>query len=185
MNLSSPAAVGTLLRRHGLRPQRRLGQNFLVDANTLARIVDAAGLQPGDGVLEIGAGLGVLTESSAARVGELGRVVSIEIDGRLLPVLTETIGAIGQVTLINRDALDLDFAALPDLSASPRPTRVVANIPYQITSPLIAKLLEARGLFSPIVLLVKKEVAERLAAVQALLITAPLLYSRNIMRASS
>jgi 16S rRNA (adenine1518-N6/adenine1519-N6)-dimethyltransferase len=164
INLSSPAAVGAVLRRHNLRPQRRLGQNFLVDANILAKICDAAELEPGAGVLEIGPGLGVLTQQLAERVGETGKVLSIEIDRSLLPVLDESLADLPQATVVNADALSVDFDEAADTYSLPLPLHVVANIPYQITSPLIAKFLAMEKPLSTIVLLVQKEVAGRLTA---------------------
>lgn len=162
MNLSSPSAVSALLRRHGLRPVKRHGQNFLVDANTLAKIADSGGIVPGDSVLEIGGGLGVLTTALAERVGETGRVVTVELDRSLIPVLGETVGSITQVTVVNADALSLDLPVLVREHFAGASIRVVANIPYNITSPLIANLLTHKSLFSAIVLLVQREVAERL-----------------------
>ncbi len=160
--LVSPVAVSGLLSKHGLRPQHRLGQNFLVDYNALARILTAAEVALGDRVIEIGAGLGVLTQALAAGVGDGGVVVSVEVDRRLEPALADTLGSLGQVQLAFVDALEVDFEAL--LSADRFPVKLVANIPYQITSPLIARLLELKSLFTHIVLLVQKEVADRLVA---------------------
>jgi 16S rRNA (adenine1518-N6/adenine1519-N6)-dimethyltransferase len=164
VNLSSPAAVGAILRRHNLRPQRRLGQNFLVDGNILAKICDAAEITPGCGVLEIGPGLGVLTTALAERVGVDGRVLSIEIDRALLDALEENVGDAPQVTVINADALSVDFDLAVNENFVPTPLHVVANIPYQITSPLIARFLEMQHEIQSIVLLVQREVAARLAA---------------------
>ncbi len=165
MNLSSPAAVAALLRRHDLRPRRRFGQNFLVDANTLAKIVTAGALGPGDSVLEIGAGLGVLTRSLAEAVTPSGRVVALEIDGDLLPALAETTGELTQVEVVPGDAMALDWPAFLDAQfAGTGPVSVVANIPYNITSPLLTTLLDQRGRFARIVLLVQREVAARLGA---------------------
>jgi 16S rRNA (adenine1518-N6/adenine1519-N6)-dimethyltransferase len=166
MNLSSPAALAALLRRHGLRPRRRFGQNFLVDANTLAKIVTAGALGPGDSVLEIGAGLGVLTRALAQSVGEAGRVVSLEIDHDLLPALAETVGNLPQVQIVPGDAMALDWPAFLDahFAGSVSQVSVIANIPYNITSPLLTTLLDQRGRFARIVLLVQKEVAARLGA---------------------
>jgi 16S rRNA (adenine1518-N6/adenine1519-N6)-dimethyltransferase len=163
-NLSSPAVVAALLRRHGLRPQRRLGQNFLVDANVLNKICDAAGIIFGSSVLEIGPGLGVLTSQLASRTGTEGKVLSIEIDRGLLPALQETIGELEHVSILNADALSVDFDAVISEYGLSDPLHVVANIPYQITSPLLAKFLEMRHELSSVVLLVQKEVASRLAA---------------------
>ncbi|MBV9848969.1 MAG: 16S rRNA (adenine(1518)-N(6)/adenine(1519)-N(6))-dimethyltransferase RsmA [Armatimonadetes bacterium] len=164
MNLSSPAAVTALLKKHHLRPRRRFGQNFLVDANTLAKIVQAGDVGPGDRVLEIGAGLGTLTRALAEAVGETGRVVSLEIDRGLLPALEETVGALPQVAVVPGDALALDWPAFLTAQFGDAPLKAVANIPYNITSPLLTALLAQRGRLSRIVLLVQKEVAQRLAA---------------------
>jgi 16S rRNA (adenine1518-N6/adenine1519-N6)-dimethyltransferase len=164
INLSSPAAVSDLLRRHNLRPQRRLGQNFLVDANILAKICNAAEISVGAGVLEVGPGLGVLTRQLAQRVGESGKVLSIEIDRALLPALKETLVDMPQVSVLNADALSVDFDAAVAEYQLPLPLHVVANIPYQITSPLIAKFVGMTSSVQTIVLLVQKEVATRLVA---------------------
>ena len=141
MNLSSPAAVSALLKRHNLHPRKRFGQNFLVDGNTLAKIVMAGGLEPGGAVLEIGAGLGVLTSALAEAVTETGRVVSVEVDTDLLPALVETTGSLPQVQIVTADAMALDWPAFLDayFSGGQKPS-VVANIPYNITSPLLTTL---------------------------------------------
>ncbi len=164
MNLSSPAAVSALLKRHNLRPRKRFGQNFLVDGNTLAKIVAAGELAPGGYALEIGAGLGVLTAALADAVTETGRVVSVEVDTDLLPALEETLAEKPQVQIVTADALALDWPAFLDEHFSGAKPAVVANIPYNITSPLLTTLLAQHGRFSRIVLLVQKEVAARLGA---------------------
>ena len=165
MNLSSPAAVSALLKRHHLHPRKRFGQNFLVDGNTLAKIVAAGELEPVGAALEIGAGLGVLTSALAEAVTETGRVVSVEVDTDLLPALAETVGDKPQVQVVTADALALDWPAFLDkhFPENVKPA-VVANIPYNITSPLLTTFLEQHGRFSRIVLLVQKEVAARLGA---------------------
>lgn len=166
MNLSSPAAVAALLKRYGLHPRRRFGQNFLVDANTLAKIVGAGDVGEGDCVLEIGAGLGVLTQALAEAVGLDGQVVTIEIDRDLLPALTETVADRPQVRVVSADALTLDWPGFLRErfgNESPR-VKVVANIPYNITTPLLTGLLASKDYFAVIVLLVQKEVAQRLGA---------------------
>lgn len=164
MNLSSPAAVAALLKRHQLRPRRRFGQNFLVDANTLGKIVGAGEVGSGDAVLEVGAGLGVLTRALAEAVGGAGKVVALEIDRDLLPALAETVGALPQVTVVPGDAMTLDWPAFLAEQFGDVPVKVVANIPYNITSPLLTTLLAQRGRLSRLVLLVQKEVAQRLSA---------------------
>lgn len=168
MNLSSPAAVAALLRRHGLHPRRRFGQNFLVDANTLAKIVGAGNVGPGDRVLEIGTGLGVLTAALAEAVTESGQVVTVEVDRDLLPALTDTVAALPQVRVVSADALALAWPQFLSERFSDGPRiKVIANIPYNITTPLLTTLLAQRGRFGVIVLLVQKEVAQRLAAAPA------------------
>jgi 16S rRNA (adenine1518-N6/adenine1519-N6)-dimethyltransferase len=164
INLSSPAAVGALLRRHNLKPQRRLGQNFLVDSNILSKICDTADLTIGAGVIEVGPGLGVLSQQLAERVTKTGKVLCIEIDRFLLPALGETIGDLPQVSLLNADALTVDFDEASETYELPQPLHIVANIPYQITSPLLSKFLTMKTPVATIVLLVQKEVAARLTA---------------------
>lgn len=162
MNLASPADVAALLRRRGLRPNRRRGQNFLVDANVLARVADAADLRPEDGVLEIGPGLGGLTRALAARAG---RVLAVEVDTGLYAALTEeTVADLPHVRVLLADFLELDLPACVPEHLGPGRHPVAANIPYSITSPVIVRLLEHGALFDRIVLLVQKEVADRLAA---------------------
>ena len=164
MNLSSPAAVNALLKRYNLQPRRRFGQNFLVDSNVLARIVDAGAVVQGGQVLEIGSGLGVLTQALAEAVTLSGRVVTVEVDRNLLPVLTETVGNLPQVRVVSNDALEIDWSAFIPQNFTDAPIAVIANIPYNITSPLIATFLEQRARYSVVVLLVQKEVATRIAA---------------------
>ncbi|HLR46951.1 MAG TPA: 16S rRNA (adenine(1518)-N(6)/adenine(1519)-N(6))-dimethyltransferase RsmA [Deinococcales bacterium] len=152
--LTDRGKVRDLLARHGLAPDRGFGQNFLVDRATLAAITGAAGLGPADTVLEFGPGLGALTVELAARAG---RVLSVELDRRLVPVLEETTGHLDNVTVLNEDALDFDYSVLPDGS------RLVANLPYNVATPLISRAL-ASGRLATLTVMVQKEVAERLAA---------------------
>ncbi len=154
VRLSTPGGVKALLARHGLRPDRDLGQNFLVDGFALRAIVDAAGITPRDTVLEIGPGLGVLTRELAAAARE---VVSVELDERLRPVLAETLAGSDNVELVFQDALDFDFRRMP------RGSLLVANLPYNVATPLVALALEAAR-FRRLVFLVQREVAERMAA---------------------
>ncbi|MGO8670498.1 MAG: 16S rRNA (adenine(1518)-N(6)/adenine(1519)-N(6))-dimethyltransferase RsmA [Capsulimonadaceae bacterium] len=164
MNLTSPSMVHGLLKSHGLRPSRRFGQNFLVDANTLNRIVEAGELASGDQALEIGAGLGTLTRALADVVTLDGRVVTIEVDRGLIGVLAETVGDLPQVRVIGADATEISWPDFISHYFGPGPISVVANIPYNITSPLIAALMSAKDRFRVVVLLVQQEVALRLAA---------------------
>ncbi|MBU0704607.1 MAG: ribosomal RNA small subunit methyltransferase A [Chloroflexi bacterium] len=148
-----------LLKQWGLRPSRGLGQNFLCNQTILERIVAAAELTPDDVVLEIGAGLGALTELLAR---DAGSVVAVELDERLIPVLQSTLADFENITLIQGDILALDPAAL--INASNLQYKVVANLPYYITSAVLRHLLEASLKPQCIVITVQREVAERIVA---------------------
>ena len=152
-----PLPVTDLLRRHGLRPRKSLGQNFLIDEGALARIAAAAALTADDAVLEIGPGLGSLTRHLAVAARQ---VVAVEIDQTLLPVLAEVVAGHPNVRVVHADVLTVDPA---ELSEGQR-YKVVANIPYYITSAVIRHLLEARVRPDVIVLTVQREVAERICA---------------------
>jgi 16S rRNA (adenine1518-N6/adenine1519-N6)-dimethyltransferase len=150
--------VCSLLRQYDLRPSKGLGQNFLVDPIILEKIVAAANLTPDGTVLEIGAGLGTLTEHLARAAG---RVVAVELDERLMPVLHDTLSRFDNVTLVQGDILELDPAALVAPAAR---YKVVANLPYYITSAVLRHLLEARVRPLRLVITVQREVAERIVA---------------------
>ena len=153
-----PLDVRHLLQRHGLRPKKSLGQNFLVDEKALARVAAAAELTPDDTVLEIGPGLGSLTRHLAEAVQ---RVVAVEVDADLLPALEDTLRPYGNVEVIHADILRVNLARQV---APPPGYKVVANIPYYITSALVRYLLEAPARPARIVLTVQLEVAERMVA---------------------
>lgn len=152
-----PLEIGALLRAHGLRPQRDLGQNFLADSSILRRIVQAAELPPEAAILEVGPGLGSLTRWLAAVAR---RVVAVELDTHLLPVLEDVLGGFDNVEIVQGDILRLDPATLMHEEGY----FVIANIPYYITSALVRHLLEARVKPRRIVLTVQREVAERICA---------------------
>jgi 16S rRNA (adenine1518-N6/adenine1519-N6)-dimethyltransferase len=152
--LHAPTVVRSLLDRHGLRADKAFGQNFLVDMNALEAVVDAAELKGNETVLEVGPGLGVLTRELTRRAG---RVVSVELDRRLVPVLQETVGRADNLEIVLGDALEFDFDLLPPGSF------VIANLPYNIATPFIARALES-CVFARIVVMVQKEVAQRLVA---------------------
>ena len=162
MRLLSPTDVRGLLAGHGLRPSRALGQNFLADPNTARRIVRLAGVEPGTRVLEIGPGIGSLTVALADAVGEEGQVVALELDRHLLPVLDEVLAGAGNVRVVHGDALTVDYEEL--LGDPGAPWLMVANLPYNIATPLVARLLEDVPRLGRLVVMVQKEVAERLAA---------------------
>ncbi len=150
-----------ILKKYRLTLNKKLGQNFLADKNILKKIVDSAELKPDDRVLEIGPGIGTLTRELAARAGKL---VAVEIDSRLMPVLEETTSCLSNVKLINRDILKIDLRRLWEEVFSPGRVKVVANLPYYITSPVIMKLLEEDFPLESVVVMVQKEVALRMTA---------------------
>lgn len=161
-NLSDPATVRSVLSRHGFSFSKALGQNFLIDPDVCPAMADAAVRSPEDGVLEIGPGIGVLTAELCARAK---KVVSVELDRRLLPVLSDTLAEFDNVEIVNEDVLKLDLhALLQEKFADCKRVSVCANLPYYITSPVVMKLLEARLPLSQIVVMVQKEAAERLCA---------------------
>ncbi len=153
MNLNVPQ----LLRAHGLRPDKRLGQNFLVDDSHLERIVEAAGVQPGAEVLEVGPGLGSLTRHLAAAAQ---RVVAVELDGDLLPVLRSVLAESPNVEIVHGDILKTDLSQHFERDGF----LVIANIPYYLTSNLIRHLLESAPRPARLALTVQKEVAQRACA---------------------
>lgn len=160
-----PLDVPALLHKYGLRPDKKLGQNFLIDPEALEQIVQIAGVSPKDIVLEVGPGLGSLTRYLALASEQ---VLAVELDRKLIPVLSDTLSAFANVTLIQGDILKLQpdeliqsgYTGQAELSGY----LVVANIPYYITSALIRHLLEARLKPTRFVLTVQREVAERICA---------------------
>jgi len=157
VDVADPRALRDVLRRHGVRAAASLGQRFLVDRGVLAAIVDAAELSSDDDVLEIGPGPGVLTAALAARVRS---VTAVEVDPRMVALLAETLSDHKNVRIIQADALKVDLLAL-----APRPiTRIVANLPYQITTPLLERFLANDRRPALVVVLVQQEVARRMAA---------------------
>ncbi len=164
MKADAPAYLGRsrsywreLLRRHGIRPDKRLGQHFLVEPKHLRKVLAAAELSGGESVLEIGAGIGTLTVGLAEQAR---RVIAVEYDARLLPALREAMEPGAMVEIIHGDILDLDLEELVD----EQDYWVIANIPYHITSMLLRRLLEAPKSASRVVLTVQREVAERVVA---------------------
>jgi 16S rRNA (adenine1518-N6/adenine1519-N6)-dimethyltransferase len=152
-----PSKASRLLRQFGVRPSRRLGQSFLVDSAALEKVIRAASLDRGDTVLEVGAGLGVLTRRLAR---EVRRVVSVEFDRQLIPILQQVVAGLPHVTLVHADIMHLD---LEPLLAEAR-YRVVANIPYNLTSALLRRFLLSSRPPDRIVFMVQKEVGERVVS---------------------
>jgi len=166
VRLLSPTDVRGLLAAHDLRPSRALGQNFLADPNTARRIVRLAGVGPGDRVLEVGPGIGSLTVALAEAVAPGGEVLALELDRHLLPVLDEVVDGLGNVRVAQGDALTVDYSVL--LEDGPlgdaRPWSMVSNLPYNVATPLLARLLDDVPRLATLSVMVQKEVAERLAA---------------------
>jgi len=146
-----------ILRSFGIRASKRLGQNFLIDPSVVAEIVAAADIQPEDLVLEIGPGIGTLTQGLA----EAGaQVLAVELDDRLLPVLQQTVGSYPNVRILHDDILKVDISR----EMNGRTFKVVANLPYYITTPIIMGLLEQKLPVERLVTMVQKEVADRMVA---------------------
>ncbi|MEW6771408.1 MAG: 16S rRNA (adenine(1518)-N(6)/adenine(1519)-N(6))-dimethyltransferase RsmA [Bacillota bacterium] len=160
-NLTSPAAVRALLSRYGVRPKKRLGQNFLINPGILGKIVAAANLTVADTVVEIGPGVGTLTRRL---VEAAGKVVAVEVDPALVALLKETLSGFPNLYLVEGDALKADFNALVAAAGGAFPYKVVANLPYYITTPLLTRLLTGNFKVALLVVMVQKEVALRLVA---------------------
>lgn len=150
-----------IIQKYDFVFQKRFGQNFLVDTHVLEKIIQAAGLTKEDLVLEIGPGIGTMTQYLAENAG---RVVAVEIDSNLIPILKETLKDYDNVTVINEDILKVDVAALAEQYNGGRPIKVVANLPYYITTPIIMGLFESQVPIDNITVMVQKEVAERMQA---------------------
>ncbi|OPY09537.1 MAG: Ribosomal RNA small subunit methyltransferase A [Syntrophaceae bacterium PtaB.Bin038] len=150
----------SLLRKHGIRPRKRLGQNFLCDPNILEKIVRIAGVRDTDTVVEIGSGIGVLTALLAARAR---RVIALEVDRRLVEVLRSELGGLSNVAIVHGDVLEYDFASARAEGGKGR-VRVVGNVPYNLSSPIVLRLLDYRESVDRAVLMLQREVADRLAA---------------------
>lgn len=150
----------SLLRKHGIRPLKRLGQNFLCDPNILEKIVRIADVRDTDTVVEIGAGIGVLTALLAARAR---RLVALEVDRRLVAVLNTELGEAPNIEIVHGDVLEYDFASVRPGGGEGR-LRVVGNVPYNLSSQIVLRLLDYRESVDRAVLMLQREVAERLAA---------------------
>ncbi len=159
--LSNIGTIKDILQRHEFQFSKALGQNFLVNPTVCPRIAEMGNAKPGFGIIEIGTGIGVLTVELAQRAD---KVVCIEIDSRLLPVLEETLADCKNVTVINEDVLKVDLAALIAKEFAGLEVAVCANLPYYITSPIIMELLEARLPIRSITVMVQREAAQRICA---------------------
>lgn len=160
-NLTDIGAVRELLGRYGFHFSKALGQNFLINPSVCPRMAEACGADARTGVLEIGPGIGVLTQELAKRAG---RVAAVELDERLLPVLAETLAAYPNVHVLHGDVMKLDLRKLLSEEFGEQRVAVCANLPYYITSPVIMRLLESRLPVDNITVMVQREAAQRLCA---------------------
>lgn len=158
-NLGNPQNTIELIKKHDFRFQKKFGQNFLIDTHVLEKIISASGVTKEDMVLEIGPGIGTMTQYLAEAARE---VVAVEIDRNLIPILEETLSEYDNVTIINEDVLKVDIAKLAEEKNGGRPIKVVANLPYYITTPIIMGLFESKVPLDNITIMVQKEVAERM-----------------------
>lgn len=161
MRLHSPKYIKEILDRFGFKFSKSLGQNFLIDGNIVRNIVKGADISKDDYVLEIGPGIGTLTEELALNAK---KVVSVEIDKKLLPILEYTLSKYDNVEIVNGDILKIDIQELIDEKLGGGPVKVVANLPYYVTTPIIAKLIEDELNIESITVMVQKEVADRIVA---------------------
>ena len=159
--LSSHKATKEVVQKHNFKFSKSLGQNFLIDTNVIDRILEGARVKEGDYVIEVGPGIGTLTK-------EMGRtakkVVAIEIDKTLIPILEETLADFPNIEVINQDILKVDVQELVKEKLNGGPVKLVANLPYYITTPIVMKFLEEDIPVTDIVVMVQKEVADRMNA---------------------
>ena len=158
-NLGIPQNTIEILKKYNFNFQKKFGQNFLIDTSVLERIIAAAQITKEDCVLEIGPGIGTMTQYLAEQAG---KVVTVEIDKALMPVLEETLAPYENVKVINADFLKLDVMELAQELGGGRPIKVVANLPYYVTTPIIMSLFESGAPLESITIMVQKEVAERM-----------------------
>ena len=157
--LSDPKKTIEVIQKYQFAFQKRFGQNFLIDAHVLEKIVSAAGITKDDCVLEIGPGIGTMTQYLAESAGQ---VIAVEIDTNLLPILADTLKDYSNVKVINQDILKVDINELVKEYNNGRPIKVVANLPYYITTPIIMGLFESNVPIDNITVMVQKEVADRM-----------------------
>ena len=157
--LGIPQNTIAVLQKYHFNFQKKFGQNFLIDPHVLEKIVEAAGVTKDDFVLEIGPGIGTMTQYLCENARE---VTAVEIDTNLIPILEDTLSAYDNVTVINQDILKLDIAKLAMERNGGKPIKVVANLPYYITTPIIMGLFENHVPISSITIMVQKEVADRM-----------------------
>lgn len=158
-NLGNPKNTIEVLQKYHFNFQKKYGQNFLIDPHVLDKIIGESGIEKEDMILEIGPGIGTMTQYLAEAARE---VVAIEIDKNLIPILEDTLSEYKNVTVINQDVLKVDLRKLVMEKNQGRPIKVVANLPYYITTPIVMELLESKLPIESITIMVQKEVAERM-----------------------
>ena len=162
MRIADHSVTRAILERHGFTFKKSFGQNFLTDTNILQKIVDTAEIDKNVNVIEIGPGIGALTEFLAESAAE---VMAFEIDDRLVPILADTLRDFDNVTVVNQDILKVDLAQyIAEFKNPDLPIKVVANLPYYITTPILMHLIESGIPFSEFVVMMQKEVADRISA---------------------
>ena len=157
--LGIPANTIAVLQKYNFNFQKKFGQNFLIDTHVLDKIISAAGITKDDFVVEIGPGIGTMTQYLAEEARE---VTAVEIDRNLIPILEDTLSEYSNVTIINEDILKVDIAKLAEEKNQGKPIKVVANLPYYITTPIIMGLFESHVPIDSITVMVQKEVADRM-----------------------
>lgn len=157
--LATPTATAEIIKKYNFAFQKRFGQNFLIDSNIVNKIIGLSGITEKDCVVEIGPGIGTMTQYLAEKAGQ---VIAVEIDKNLIPILNETLGEYDNVTIINDDILKVDIRRITEEKNGGRPIKIVANLPYYITTPIIMGLFESNVPLSSITIMVQKEVAERM-----------------------
>ena len=157
--LGIPQNTIAVLNKYQFVFQKKYGQNFLIDPHVLEKIIRAARIESGDFIVEVGPGIGTLTQYLAASARQ---VVAIEIDKMLIPILEETLNGYDNVLILNEDVLKVDMRQLVEMRNGGRPIKIVANLPYYITTPIIMSLFENKVPLESITVMVQKEVAERM-----------------------
>ena len=159
MDLGNPKNTIEVIQKYNFAFQKKFGQNFLIDTHVLDKIISAAGITKEDTVLEVGPGIGTMTQRLSQAAGQ---VIAVEIDTNLIPILKDTLQDCENVTVINEDILKIDIKKMAEEKGGGRPVKVVANLPYYITTPIIMGLFESGVPIDNITVMVQKEVADRM-----------------------
>ena len=159
MDLGNPKNTIEVIQKYNFAFQKKFGQNFLIDTHVLDKIISAAGITKEDTVLEVGPGIGTMTQRLSQAAGQ---VIAVEIDTNLIPILKDTLQDCENVTVINEDILKIDIKKMAEEKGGGRPVKVVANLPYYITTPIIMGLFESGAPIDNITVMVQKEVADRM-----------------------